>query len=95
MKSGTQEKYAGWVKVPTGFVGVVTNLAENKARGTLPGIQNKVLQPGLYPVNPKEEQVDMIGVGFNVTSVNSKFKTGATTASSARRERRADHRRRR
>jgi len=74
VKSGAQEKYAGWVTVPAGYVGVVTNLAENKARGTRPGIQNKVLQPGLYPVNPKEQQVDVIGVGFNVTGINLKFK---------------------
>jgi len=73
-KSGSQEKHAGWVNIPTGLVGVVTSLAPNKARGTLPGIQNKVLQPGLYPVNPKEEQVDIIGVGFSITSVNSNFK---------------------
>jgi regulator of protease activity HflC (stomatin/prohibitin superfamily) len=72
-----QDKHAGWVNIPTGYVGVVTNLAPNKARGTLPGIQSKVLQPGLYPINPKEEQVDIIGVGFNVTSVNSNFKHDA------------------
>ena len=54
MKSGTQEKHAGWVNIPTGLVGVITHLAPNKALGTLPGIQNKVLQPGIYPVNPKE-----------------------------------------
>ncbi len=74
LKTGTQEKHAGWVSIPTGYVGVVTCLTPNKARGTLPGIQNKVLQPGLYPVNPKEEQIDIIGVGFSVTSVNSNFK---------------------
>ncbi|HEV8003498.1 MAG TPA: SPFH domain-containing protein [Planctomycetaceae bacterium] len=74
VKSGVQDKHAGWVSIPTGYVGVVTSLAPNKLRGTLPGIQNKVLQPGLYPVNPKEEQVDIIGVGFSVTSVNSNFK---------------------
>jgi hypothetical protein len=72
--AGTQEKHAGWVNIPTGLVGVVTYLAPNKARNTLPGIQNKVLQPGLYPINPKEEQVDIIGVGFSITSVNSNFK---------------------
>jgi regulator of protease activity HflC (stomatin/prohibitin superfamily) len=74
VKSGAQEKHAGWVNIPTGYVGVVTNLAPNPIRGTLPGIQNKVLQPGIYPVNPKEEQLDIIGVGYSVTSVNSNFK---------------------
>ncbi len=74
VKSDAQEKNAGWVNIPTGYVGVVTNLAPDKARGTLPGIQSKVLQPGLYLVNPKEEQLDVIGVGFSVTSVNSNFK---------------------
>jgi regulator of protease activity HflC (stomatin/prohibitin superfamily) len=73
-QSGKQEKHAGWVNIPTGYVGVVTNLAPNRERDTLPGIQNKVLQPGIYPINPKEEQVDIIGVGFSVTSVNSNFK---------------------
>jgi regulator of protease activity HflC (stomatin/prohibitin superfamily) len=69
-----QKKRAGWVSIPTGNVGVVTNLAENKARGTHPGIQNKVLQPGIYPINPKEQHVDEIGVGFNVTSISSNLR---------------------
>lgn len=62
-------RHAGWVSIPTGYVGVVTNLSDNKLTGAVAGIQNKVLQPGLYPVNPKEQHIDVIGVGFAGKSV--------------------------
>src|SRR5690606_2041678 len=62
--SGGGQKYGGWINVPTGYVGVVTNLAVNEAAGIKPGIQEKVLQPGLYLVNPREQQVDIIEVGY-------------------------------
>lgn len=75
-KSGLQTKHSGWVSVPTGSVGVVTNLAENKLTNTVPGIQDKVLQPGLYPINPREQHVDIIVVGFAEKSVKSNLLTG-------------------
>lgn len=66
---GNQEKVAGWVEIPTGYVGVVTMQADNPILGLKPGIQADVLQPGLYPINPKEQQVDVINVGFSETSI--------------------------
>ncbi|MGH7128198.1 MAG: SPFH domain-containing protein, partial [Planctomycetaceae bacterium] len=62
--SNGQTKHAGWIDIPTGYVGVVTNLTGNPLTGAEPGIQEHVLQPGLYPINPKEQHVDIIGVGL-------------------------------
>jgi len=76
-KSGLQVKHSGWVSIPAGYVGVVTNLAENKQTKALPGIQDKVLQPGLYPINPREQHVDIISVGFTEKSVKSNLITTA------------------
>ncbi len=69
--SGVQIKHAGWVSIPTGYVGVVTNLTDNKLTQATAGIQDNVLQPGLYPVNPREQQIDIIGVGYSEKSVKS------------------------
>ncbi len=69
--SGEQIKHAGWVSIPTGYVGVVTNLTDNKAINATAGIQDDVLQPGLYPVNPREQQIDIISVGYTEKSVKS------------------------
>ena len=69
--SGLQIKHAGWVSIPTGYVGVVTNLTNNKLTQAKVGIQDNVLQPGLYPVNPREQQIDIIGVGYVEKSVKS------------------------
>jgi len=74
--SGKQIKHAGWVSIPTGYVGVVTNLADNKGTGALTGIQENVLQPGLYPVNPKEQHIDIIGVGYTEISLKSELVSG-------------------
>jgi regulator of protease activity HflC (stomatin/prohibitin superfamily) len=71
-KVGLQEKVGGWVEIPTGYVGVVTMQTDNPSLNLLPGIQDKILQPGLYPINPKEQQVDVINVGFNETSIQVK-----------------------
>ncbi|MEZ6126420.1 MAG: SPFH domain-containing protein [Planctomycetaceae bacterium] len=73
IQSGQQVKHAGWVSIPTGYVGVVTNLTDNPLTQSLPGIQDKVLQPGLYPVNPNEQHVDIIGIGFAEKSVKSEL----------------------
>ena len=72
---GTQTKHAGWVSVPTGFVGVVTNLAGNRKTGMLPGIQPNVLPSGLYPINPKEQHVDVLEVGYREKTIKSDLKT--------------------
>jgi len=67
--SAAQEKVSGWVEIPTGYVGVVTMQTDNPAMNLLPGIQDKVLPPGLYPINPKEQQIDIINIGFRETSI--------------------------
>ena len=40
MLSGNQEKYSGWVEIPTGYVGVVTNLSDNPLLQQKAGIQS-------------------------------------------------------
>ncbi len=66
---GGQIKYSGWVEIPTGYVGVVTNLADNLITGAKKGIQDKVLPPGIYPINGKEQEVDIIEIGFREATV--------------------------
>lgn len=70
------EKFAGWVNVPTGYVGVVTNLASDPKLGQKAGIQSDVLPPGLYPVNPKAQQIDIMEVGFFETSIAVNHRLG-------------------
>ena len=64
-------KHHGWVEVPTGYVGVVTNLTDNKSTGAVVGIQEKVLQPGIYLINPREQQIDIILVGYYEKSIST------------------------
>jgi regulator of protease activity HflC (stomatin/prohibitin superfamily) len=71
--SDQQQKHVGWVSIPAGCAGVVTNLATNPGAGLQAGIQNTVLQPGLYPINPNEQHVDIIGIGYTALSVKSNF----------------------
>src|SRR5258708_2467491 len=63
-KNGTQAKYSGWVEINTGFVGVVTNQTDNPITGARKGIQPYVLPPGLYPMNPREQKVDIVETGY-------------------------------
>ncbi len=69
LTSGSQIKHSGWVDIPTGYVGVVTNLAGNPAKKTKPGIQEEVMPPGLYPINPKEQQIDIVEIGYREVSI--------------------------
>ncbi len=64
------KKYSGWVSIPTGFVGVVTNLTSNPLLKQAAGIQNTVLPSGLYPINPREQQIDVVKIGYRETSIN-------------------------
>jgi regulator of protease activity HflC (stomatin/prohibitin superfamily) len=66
---GQQRKHSGWVEIPAGYVGVVTNLADNPAAGKVSGIQDEVLPPGLYPVNPREQQIDIVEIGYRESSI--------------------------
>lgn len=75
--SGTQEKVSGWVEIPSGYVGVVTMQTNNTALGITTGIQDKVLPPGLYPINPREQQIDIINIGFREASIEVQQQTDA------------------
>ena len=75
--SGTQVKQAGWVSIPTGYVGVVTNLADNPQTGQKSGIQPNVLPPGIYPINPREQQVDIVNIGYRELSIIAELKQGS------------------
>lgn len=72
--SGDQIKHAGWVNIDTGYVGVVTNLADNPATKAKSGIQEDVLPPGLYPINPREQQIDIVEIGYREKSIIAKLK---------------------
>ncbi len=67
---GSQEKVSGWVEIPTGYVGVVTMQADHPERGIVSGIQDQVLPPGLYPINPREQQIDIINIGFRESAIH-------------------------
>jgi len=67
--SGNSEKKSGWVEIPTGHVGVVTNLAGNPATGAKAGIADKVLPPGIYPVNGREQNIDIVEIGYRYSTV--------------------------
>ncbi|MCR9118238.1 MAG: SPFH domain-containing protein [bacterium] len=69
-KSGAQTKVSGWVQIPTGYVGVVTNKADNPLTGGKKGVQNDVLPPGIYPINGREQAIDIVGIGLWDTSVS-------------------------
>jgi len=66
---GRQTKHSGWVNIPTGYVGVVTNLANIPQKNQVAGIQSFVLPPGIYPINTKEQQVDIVEIGFRESTV--------------------------
>lgn len=69
-KVGLQEKTSGWVNIPTGYVGVATYLADDDNKKIKKGIQDNVLPPGLYLINPREAQIDIIGVGYQECSIS-------------------------
>ena len=72
--SGQQTKVAGWVSIPTGYVGVVTNLADNPATQETKGIQKDVLPPGLYPINGREKQIDIVEIGYRHSTIQMDVK---------------------
>lgn len=73
---GSQVKTAGWVDIPTGHVGVLTRKAADPLTKKPAGIQNEVLPPGLYPVNPHEAEVDVVEIGYRETSIHVTTKKG-------------------
>lgn len=76
-QSGTQTKYSGWVEINTGYVGVVTNQTDNPLTGSKAGIQPYVLPPGLYPMNPREQKVDIVEIGYREKTIISPVKQDA------------------
>lgn len=76
-QDGTQTKYSGWVEIPVGHVGVVTNQTDNPLTKAKKGIQPEVLPPGLYPMNPFEQKVDIVEIGFREKSIISTVKHDA------------------
>ncbi|MFO0916017.1 MAG: SPFH domain-containing protein [Pirellulales bacterium] len=69
LPSGTQTKYSGWLPIPTGSVGVVTNMSARNPDAASGGLQDKVLPPGLYFLNPKEQMVDIVDIGYRESSL--------------------------
>ncbi|MBI3863658.1 MAG: band 7 protein [Planctomycetia bacterium] len=76
-KNGEQVKYSGWVEIKTGYVGVVTNQTDNPLTGAKAGIQPYVLPPGLYPMNPREQKVDIVEIGYREKTIISPVKQDA------------------
>ncbi len=74
IRSGTQLKRAGWVQIPPGYVGVVTNLTENPEKQIKAGIQDEVLPPGIYLINEKEQQIDVVEIGYREVTIEAKLK---------------------
>jgi regulator of protease activity HflC (stomatin/prohibitin superfamily) len=63
--------------IPPGYVGVVTNKTDDPKTGQTQGIQDDVLQPGIYFLNPEEKRVDVVSVGYNETSLTVEVKPTA------------------
>jgi hypothetical protein len=68
---GGQFKYSGWVQINPGYVGVVTYLTDDPALDRKAGIQNETLPPGLYPINPREMQIDLVSIGYNNEEIST------------------------
>ena len=71
---GGQIKHSGWVHIYPGYVGVVTYLTDNLALGRKAGIQSDTLPPGLYPINPREMQIDVVSIGYNAEELSTEKK---------------------
>ena len=73
------------INIPIGYVGVVTSqTGKPAARGLFAGpgekgVMEKVLQPGLYYVNPRAYQVDVVEIGMNQVSIVGKSGTVVLT----------------
>lgn len=73
------------INIPIGYVGVVTSQAGRPAADGLfaepgeKGVWEKVLQPGLYYVNPRAYQVDVVEIGMNQVSIVGKSGTVVLT----------------
>ena len=86
---GYDVKTISAINIPIGYVGVVTSLAGRPtAEGEFAGpgekgVLEKILQPGLYYVNPRAYQVDVVEVGMNQVSIVGKSGTVVLTKAQA------------
>ena len=82
---GYEVKVMSAINIPIGYVGVVTSQAGKPAgegRFAGPGekgVMEKILQPGLYYVNPRAYQVDVVEIGMNQVSIVGKSGTVVLT----------------
>ena len=75
--SDISEKKAGWVEIPTGYVGVVTNLADNPLTEAKAGIAEDVLPPGIYPINGREQNIDIVEIGYRHSRIQGEVQRDA------------------
>ncbi|MBQ6916118.1 MAG: hypothetical protein IJQ65_10370, partial [Kiritimatiellae bacterium] len=86
---GYDVKTVSAINIPVGYVGVVTSLTGRPAaQGQFAatgekGVLEKILQPGLYYVNPRAYQVDVVEVGMNQVSIVGKSGTVVLTKAQA------------
>ena len=82
---GYDVKVVNAINIPIGYAGVVTSLAGKPApvgKFAGPGekgVFEKILQPGLYYVNPRAYQVDVVEIGMNQVSIVGKSGTVVLT----------------
>jgi hypothetical protein len=75
---GYEVKIEDAVLIPIGYAGVITSLSGQQAQeGAFAGknekgVREDILQPGLYFVNPKEFQVNVLEIGVNQVSLLGK-----------------------
>ena len=82
---GYDIKVMSAINIPIGYAGVVTSLTGKPApKGQFAGpgekgVHEKILQPGLYYVNPRAYQVDVVEIGMNQVSIVGKSGTVVLT----------------
>ena len=82
---GYDVKTLSAINIPIGYVGVVTSLTGKPAAKGLfatvgeKGVLEKALQPGLYYINPRAYQVDVVEIGMNQVSIIGKSGTVVLT----------------
>jgi SPFH domain/Band 7 family protein len=70
--------------IPPGYVGVVTNKTDDPRTKQVQGIQGQVLQPGIYFLNPKEKNIDIISIGYSETTLQVEAQKRADAGTGAR-----------
>ena len=85
LSTGIKRKAEDPTLIPPGYVGVVTNKASDPRTGVDRGIQQQVLQPGIYFLNPEEKRIDIVSIGYSETSltVEAHDQNGARAAAAA------------